>query len=92
MAQYFLNNFWKRWLREYLPLILPRPKWTKKEQPLQIRDLVLIVDKQSPRNVWRKGLIEHTFVSSDGQGRVAKVRIANGTILRAVHYLVKLNS
>ena len=54
VAQAYADAFWKRWLREHLPTIMPRKKWTKDEEPLQVGDLVLIADLQAPRNYWHK--------------------------------------
>uniref|UniRef100_A0A2A4IZZ3 FLYWCH-type domain-containing protein n=1 Tax=Heliothis virescens TaxID=7102 RepID=A0A2A4IZZ3_HELVI len=35
----------------------PRKKWQQEQRPLQVGDLVLIVDPSSPRNVWPRGFI-----------------------------------
>ncbi|XP_076385089.1 uncharacterized protein LOC143263989 [Megachile rotundata] len=71
-AQSFAEAFWKRWLREYLPTLVPRKKWTEKENPLEVGDIVLIVDLQAPRNSWRKGTVTRVFPGVDKEVRVAE--------------------
>lgn len=66
MAQHFANFFWSRWLKEYVPTLLARQKWTQRENPLKIGDVVLVVEDQAPRNVWRKALVTKTFPNKDG--------------------------
>ena len=40
LVQHFSEAFWKRWLREYLPTLLPRKKWTQSEPPPKVGDIV----------------------------------------------------
>lgn len=48
-AQELAQGFWRRWLREYVPSLIERPKWTRKERNAEVGDLVLIVDNKTPR-------------------------------------------
>lgn len=89
-AQYFADCFWKRWLREYLPSLLPRKKWIVESEPIKIGDVVLIVDNQSPRNTWLKGIIERVFPGRDDRVRVVEVRTTNGKFIRPVIKLIRL--
>ncbi|XP_048483474.1 uncharacterized protein LOC125489919 [Plutella xylostella] len=57
IAQRLTDMFWKRWVREVLPEMIPRKKWTKEARPLQVGDLVYVVDPDGPRNLWVKGLV-----------------------------------
>ena len=45
----------RRWLREYVPNLLERRKWTSQVRNLKQGDLVLVVDTDSPRGVWPLG-------------------------------------
>ncbi|XP_058803796.1 uncharacterized protein LOC131671423 [Phymastichus coffea] len=93
IAQNLAKKFWDRWLREYLPTLLPRKKWHKLTPPLQVGDYVLIVDFQTPRNVWNKGRITEVFTNnSDNVTRVAKVRVRKKEFVRPVHKLIKIFS
>ena len=46
------NLFWKRWIREYLPLLQERQKRLKRKRNIRIGDVVLIVDPKAPRSSW----------------------------------------
>lgn len=50
MAQLYADNFWKKWVSEYLPTLTRRTKWFQPVKPIQEGDLVLIVDGNLPRN------------------------------------------
>lgn len=92
IAQQFADAFWKRWLREYLPTLLPRKKWLEKETPLAVGDIVIVVDLQAPRNNWKKGVVVEVHKGADGVIRVAKIRTNSGEYVRPVHKLIKLLS
>ncbi len=51
-CQYLIEQFWSRWRKSYLPLLQTRQKWFLNREPLQIGDLVLVVDQILPRNMW----------------------------------------
>ena len=89
IAQYYADHFWRRWLREYFPTLVPRKKWHVNEIPLKINDMVLILDDNLPRNQWRKGVIIRVMLGSDGQVCVAEVHTAHGNFLRPVRKLIK---
>ena len=90
IAQHFADCFWKRWISEYLPNLIPRKIWTGKEPPLQNGDIVLIVDLDSPRNVWKKGSVTKLFTGKDGEVRVANVHTPTGDFLRPTRKLIRL--
>ena len=48
-AQYMSDQFWRRWTREYLPMLLERRKWERSKENLQAGDVVLLVDENYPR-------------------------------------------
>lgn len=81
-SQTIADAFWQRWLREYLPSLLPRTKWVRETENLREGDLVLVVDELSPRNMWRKGVIEKTFPGKDGRIRIVQIRTAAGVVKR----------
>ena len=51
-VQFMANLFWKRWIREYLPLLQERQKRLKRKRNIRIGDVVLIVDPKAPRSSW----------------------------------------
>uniref|UniRef100_A0A182W8D1 DUF5641 domain-containing protein n=1 Tax=Anopheles minimus TaxID=112268 RepID=A0A182W8D1_9DIPT len=77
-SQIMANQFWKRWLTDYLPEITRRSKWFTTTPPIKIDDVVLIADPRLPRNCWPKGRVIATKISGDGQVRAATVKTATG--------------
>ena len=76
-VQHLANLFWKRWRREYLPLLQERQKWTTTStEPFQVGDLVLIMDQVLPRNQWVLGRVHEVFPSRDGVVRKLKIKVA----------------
>lgn len=90
IAQHYAEAFWKRWLREYLPTLITRKKWTMPQIPLEVGDIVLIIDLAAQRNDWRRGTITRVFPGKDRQVRVAEIRTSTGIFMRPAHKLVKL--
>ncbi|KOB73634.1 polyprotein, partial [Operophtera brumata] len=82
-AQKLADMFWQRWLKEVLPQLLPRKKWNEEQKPLQVGDLVLVVDPDSPRNIWPKGLVQQVYKSKDGRIRQIDVKTRTGTWRRS---------
>lgn len=90
-SQRYANIFWKRWLVEYLPTITRRSKWMQPVKPIEVGDLVIIVDDQNPRNCWPRGKVIQTTSGSDGQVRRATVQTANGIYERPAVKLAVLD-
>ena len=47
-VQYLSNLFWKRWVKEYLPILQKRQKWTKFNPNFTDGDVVIIADDNLP--------------------------------------------
>ncbi|XP_062703000.1 uncharacterized protein LOC134285705 [Aedes albopictus] len=91
LSQVQANRFWKRWVTDYLPEITRRTKWFVHTKPLEINDVVVIVDPKSPRNCWPKGRIINVQPGRDGQPRSATVRTATGIYERPAAKLAVLD-
>lgn len=76
-VQYMSDLFWKRWVKEYLPQLQERQKWTGARRNLVVGDLVLVMDNTAPRNTWLMGRVIQTF--PDRKGFVRQVRIKTRT-------------
>lgn len=83
-VQYISDLFWKRWTREYLPLMQERQKWNEVKDNLKPGDIVLIIDENSPRNSWPMGRITDTFPDKEGQVRSVKIKTQNGLLERPI--------
>lgn len=84
------NMFWSRWLREYLPTITKRKKWSSLSRNMSKGDLVLLCDKNVKRSQWQLGRIIETMPGPDDIVRVVKVRTKDGNYIRAVASLALL--
>ena len=73
-VQYMATQFWKRWTREYLPLLQSRQKWFQVKPNVDVGDLVLIVDEPMPKGLWPLGIVEETKLGRDGLVRSATIR------------------
>ena len=45
------TNFWKRWMKEFLPTMAEREKWSEKRPNFAEGDLVLVLDPNTPRSI-----------------------------------------
>ena len=53
-------------MREYLSLLQSRTKWATRQRNLREGDVVLLVDKQTPRDQWPLGLVVKAICGEDG--------------------------
>ncbi|XP_050417733.2 uncharacterized protein LOC126831129 [Patella vulgata] len=72
-VQYLANVFWRRWTREYLPLLQVRQKWNEKQRNLVIGDVILLADKDQPRGSWPLGRVVEVYPDDQGTVRVVKL-------------------
>ncbi|KFD47056.1 hypothetical protein M513_12044 [Trichuris suis] len=79
-AQFLANQFWKRWVKEYLPALIGRKKWFRPQRNFMNGDVVIIMEPDMPRGRWSLGRILEVFPRNDGVVRSALVR-ANGTTI-----------
>lgn len=82
--------YWKRWTKEVLPDLIPRRKWNQEVIPLQVGDLVLVVDPNGPRSSWPRGLIKEVLPGRDGRVRAVKIKTKNGELLRSAARVARL--
>lgn len=77
-VQYLSDVFWRRWLKEYLPSLQERQKWTRSAANFEVGDVVLVVDDNSPRNSWPLGRIQEVKPNK-GDGLVRRVVLKTKT-------------
>lgn len=53
-------------MKEYLPQLQERLKWTGTKRNIVVGDIVLIVDETAPQNLWVMGRVIQTFPDSRG--------------------------
>ncbi|CAH8466083.1 unnamed protein product [Dicrocoelium dendriticum] len=83
-VNYLTALFWKRWVREYLPLLNCREKWLNPCRNFKPGDVVLVVSETVSRNMWPLGVVESCVTSQDGLVRTVNVRTKDGLLKRDV--------
>ncbi len=83
-AQQITNDFWRRWMTEYIPNLTERIKWTRNERALHLNDLVLVADKANERGTWPVGRVTKLMPGKDGVVRTAVVKTKSGEYTRPV--------
>ena len=82
-VQYLADLFWKRWLKEYLPQLQTRSKWTKTSRNLTPGDIVLVLDNL-PRNQWLMGKVLEVNKGRDGLVRSARIKTPSSELVRPI--------
>ncbi|XP_038076006.1 uncharacterized protein LOC119744087 [Patiria miniata] len=91
-AQFLADQFWNRWLREYLPVLQLRQKWTQRVQNLQVGDLVLVADDRVSRGHWPLGRVSQTYPDHEGNVRQVEVKTGTGYFRRPITKLCLVES
>ena len=92
-AAYLAEQFWRRWRREYLPLLQTRAgRSTRSSTNMKPGDIVLMVDDAVPRGTWPLGRVEAAPVSADGRVRTVWIRVRGTTFVRPITKVVKIVS
>ncbi|XP_040169701.1 uncharacterized protein LOC120904045 [Anopheles arabiensis] len=66
------NQFWRRWVIEFLPVITRRTKWFNETKPIELGNIVFIVDEKR-RNKWLREKVIEIRKGWDGRIRQAVV-------------------
>ena len=77
-VNYLADQFWKRWIKEYLPILQRRDKWQRPRRNLRVGDVVLVIDENQPRGSWPMGLITTTHAGKDGYVRSCDITTNKG--------------
>ena len=92
-VQYLADVFWRRWIREYLPQLQERQKWTYPSRNFAVDDIVLVVDDRVPRSSWPLGRITSVRKNStDEHVRSVTVKTRTSQYDRPVDKIVLLES
>ena len=89
-VQYLSNLFWKRWIREYLPLLQERQKWARPRRSFMMGDIVIIMDHTAPRGSWIMGRVIKTYPDKKGFVRAVQLKTKTGQLERPISKLVLL--
>jgi hypothetical protein len=75
--QRIVDNFWRRWTREYFPSLIIHQKWHTSKRNLKQGDIVLIQDSNQVRGQWKLGKVSEVFPGEDGKVRKVHVVYKN---------------
>ena len=89
-VQYLVNIFWKRWIREYIPILQKRQKWLQPKRNVAVGDLVLLTDSSMPRNMWLMEKVVKIVPDKKGLVRRVQVRTKSSVLERPIDKLVLL--
>ena len=79
-SQALVDQLWRRWQREYLPLLLPRKKWNNEVTNIAEGDVVLMAEETSPRGLWPLARVIEVVPGEDGRVRSVKVQTASKSV------------
>ncbi|TRY80244.1 hypothetical protein TCAL_13396, partial [Tigriopus californicus] len=77
-----LNHFWQRLISEFLPQLHPRTKWNQEKPPLEEGNLVVLLEDQLPRGLWKIVVVDRVSQGGDGCVHQAWIRPCDGSILK----------
>lgn len=89
-SQILADHFWKRFIKDYLPILQTRQKWQRNKPNLTVSDVVMVMEPQLPRGLWTIGKVTRLFPSEDGRIRTVKVNINGKPYIRPVARLIPL--
>ena len=78
----FISNFWRRWLKEWLPSQNVRSRWNEEKRDLKAGDVVLAVSSDLPRAHRPLGRITETYEGKENHVQVAKVQVGQNSLVR----------
>ena len=73
-VQYVSECFWQQWTQHYIASLSTRRKWSSKTRNVSIKDVVLLREKDSKRNVWPTGVVKSVKMK-EGIGKSVSVEV-----------------
>jgi hypothetical protein len=82
---------WKRFFLEFVPLLGPRQKWSQEQENLKVDEVVIELDENQLRGVWRLMRVSKIFPSQDRLVRKVEVTSTdNKTYIRPIAKLIPI--
>lgn len=82
-----IADFWSCWMKYFAPNLLPRNKWYRARENIQVGDLVLQTDPKHRRTQWKIALVVATYPGKDGLIRKVRIKTQSGEYDRPIHKL-----
>ena len=91
-VQDVVKQFWRRWLKEWVPTLNARRKWLKERRDVAAGDIVLVLQPDAPRGHWPLGRVMETKPGPDGHVRVVEVQVGGKRITRPITKICPLDA
>ncbi|XP_018374002.1 PREDICTED: uncharacterized protein LOC108768167 [Trachymyrmex cornetzi] len=85
--QQIKQQFWRRWSREYLHSLQQRNKWYASKSPIDVGQVVILMEDHAPPLSWNLGRIQELHPGEEGVTRTVTVRTAKGIYKRPITWL-----
>ncbi|KAJ8021033.1 hypothetical protein HOLleu_40787 [Holothuria leucospilota] len=87
-VQKIVNAFWRSWIQDVFPLLVPRRKWNVDRRNVRVDDVVVVADPNAMRGRWNLGRVTKVFPGKDERVRNVEVKTAKGILSRPVKKIV----
>lgn len=86
--QRIVDGFWRSWMRDVFPLLVPRRKWNCERRNVRVDDVVLLSDQNAIRGKWTLGKVIQVYPGTDGKVRTVKVKTKDTEYNRPISKIV----
>ena len=83
-VQQIVTSFWKTWIRDVHPALVPRKRWSVHKRDVRVGDIVALAEPSLPRGKWNIGRITEVYPGQDGHVRNVKVKTVHGDYSRPI--------
>ena len=83
-VQFLSNQFWCRWVNEFMPNLTQRQKWFQPERNVQVGDVVLLAESMQQRSKWVMGRVLETYPDKHGKVRTVILKTSGSTMKRPI--------
>jgi len=85
-----VNQFWSLFLKEYIPELRKARKWPSIVPNIEVGDVVLEIDQNIPRGMWKLAIVTEIHCSKDNLVRKCTIKTQNGSYTRPITNLCPL--
>lgn len=89
-SQVLSDNFWRYFLKFYLPGLQTWQKWQKDKTDIQVGTKVKILDPQLPGALWQVGRVSEVFPGADGRMRTVNIKVGPKTYTFSIARIIQL--
>ncbi|XP_071950799.1 uncharacterized protein [Antedon mediterranea] len=83
-VQRLVDAFWKAWMRDVFPLLVPRKKWSVQKRDVRVGDVVMLADPNAVRGKWTIAKITDVYPGKDQHVRSVALRTSSGSYTRPI--------